>query len=178
MAMPIAIWPMQKLLFSGPKPSTFTINFLSLTKYHFESHTPHCPIPIFDAIRELNIDKLGGNVNVVDAESGEPGEIFLDSNGFRITFGSKSHLIPLDQVKLCRISGEDTFSFEVADHFLDGATWSFKTDVAAVLLNQWERLIGVAEAKNLMNTFSGAITPMSSHSRTSSASNMNTILER
>ncbi|VDL62971.1 unnamed protein product, partial [Hymenolepis diminuta] len=123
-------------------------------------------------------EKLGGNVNVVDAETGEPGEIFLDSKGFRITFGSKSHLIPLGQVKACRVSDEDTFSFEVADHFLDRATWSLKTDVATVLLNQWERLIGVAETTNLMNAFSGAITPMSSRSRTPSTSNMNTTLER
>lgn len=35
----------------------------------------------------LAVDKLGGKVNVVDAVTGEPGELLLDANGFQITFG-------------------------------------------------------------------------------------------
>uniref|UniRef100_A0A158QHM7 Pecanex-like protein n=1 Tax=Rodentolepis nana TaxID=102285 RepID=A0A158QHM7_RODNA len=124
------------------------------------------------------LDKLGGNVNVVNKETGEPGNIFLDPNGFKITFGSKSHHIPLDQVKMCRIQDEDTFSFEVAGQDPDASIWTFKTDLGAVLLNQWERLISVAQAKNLLNAFSGVTTPTSPRSRTSSTNNMNTVFER
>uniref|UniRef100_A0A5K3ENR5 MAP kinase-activating death domain protein n=1 Tax=Mesocestoides corti TaxID=53468 RepID=A0A5K3ENR5_MESCO len=117
------------------------------------------------------IQKLGGRVDVVDVETGDRGQIHLGPNGFQLLFGDKSKLIPLDQVKKCKVANEDTFSFVVAGHGDSDVVWNFKTDLATILLNQWERLISVALVKKPLTIMSGAATP-TSQSRAPSFSNL------
>nr|CDS22602.1 MAP kinase activating death domain DENN [Echinococcus granulosus] len=118
------------------------------------------------------IEQLGGRVNVVDAETNAVGELDLNFDGFRLTFGGESQLIPFDRIKSCSSKMEDTFSFviNVDDH--NDVVRNLKTDLAAILLNQWQRLIAVKTAKS-PKLGSGVTTPMLSPSRTSSSNNIN-----
>ncbi|CDS35809.1 MAP kinase activating death domain DENN [Echinococcus multilocularis] len=118
------------------------------------------------------IEQLGGRVNVVDAETNAVGELDLNFDGFRLTFGGESQLIPFDRIKSCSSKMEDTFSFviNVDDH--NDVVRNLKTDLAAILLNQWQRLIAVKTAKS-PKLGSGVTTPMLTPSRTSSSYNIN-----
>ncbi|KAL5113019.1 MAP kinase-activating death domain protein [Taenia crassiceps] len=119
----------------------------------------------------LIISQLGGRVNVVDAETNAVGELDLSLDGFRLTFGGKSQLIPLDQIKSCNIKMEDTFSFIVHGYDHD-VVRTLKTDLASILLNQWQRLIALKTANDPRKAGSGATSPKHMRSRTSSSNNL------
>uniref|UniRef100_A0A915EZQ0 MAP kinase-activating death domain protein n=1 Tax=Echinococcus canadensis TaxID=519352 RepID=A0A915EZQ0_9CEST len=85
------------------------------------------------------IEQLGGRVNVVDAETNAVGELDLNFDGFCLTFGGESQLIPFDRIKSCSSKMEDTFSFVINGcHIAEPMAASDRREDCQVI-QTWER---------------------------------------
>nr|VZI39312.1 unnamed protein product [Spirometra erinaceieuropaei] len=146
--------------------------------FTFKSETAHQLFrAIASAIKEAAskrqrgqlLTSLGAEVNAVDVDTNAAVVIRFTHMDFCLHYGDDFKTIPLEMIKRCYISADDIFSVEAFDPLnrlpFDG---HFKTDLALVLLKQWERLIGVAVARRQAGILSGTVTPLTSRSSNNS----------
>ncbi|CAL8096135.1 unnamed protein product [Calicophoron daubneyi] len=88
---------------------------------------------------------LGGILNVVNLETQLPGSVMVCPDGFAIKIGDEKMFLGLANVKRCSIPQHDVFSIEYYDLKLKSlSTLKFRTDMALLVLNTWQRMLTVA----------------------------------